>query len=200
MSTSRSRIPAFARWSALPIGMLLGAALVWQSSYAAFTATTTNPTNNWATGSVSLTDDDTGTAMFNATLLKEGSTSSRCVVVTYGGNVGAAVKLFGTSPATTNSLSSHINLTVEQGTGGSFSAGAGCAGFAVEAGASNTWSGTLASFGTTFTNSTNGFGTWAPTAATQTRVYKITYTVANTITNTQMASTASVGLTWEATA
>lgn len=199
MSAKSSRIPAAARWSALPIGLIVSAALVWQASYAAFTAQTTNPTNNWTTGSVTLSDDDTNTAMFNASLLKGGSTGEKCIVVTYGGNLTSSVKLFGTGFTQQNSVGNYIDITVEQGTGTATFAG-GCSTFTVDTGAANSYSGTLSNFASTYTNSATGFGTWAPTGSTQTRVYKITYAVNNAITNTQQASNAQLGFTWEATA
>lgn len=199
MSATRSRIPAFARWSAIPVGLVVSAALVWQGSYAAFTAQTTNPTNNWTTGSVIISDDDTATAMFNATLLKSGSTGEKCIVVTYGGSLTSSVKLFGTSFTQQNIVADYIDITVQQGTGTATFAGT-CSTFTQDAGATNSYTGTLANFATTHTNSANGFGTWAPTAATETRVYKITYTINNSITNTQQASNAQLGFTWEATA
>jgi len=199
MSATSSRLPAFARWSALPIGLIVSAALVWQSSYAAFTASTTNPTNNWATGTVSISDDDSETAMFNASTLKTGDSGEKCIVVTYGGSLGANVKLFGTGFAQTNSLGSYIDLTIQQGTGTGTFAG-GCGTFTQDTGTSNLYTGTLANFASTYTNSSTGFGTWAPTGATQTRVYKIVYTINASTPNSAQGSTSSIGLTWEATA
>src|SRR5665647_332083 len=56
------------------VAVAASAALVWQASYSAFSATTANPNNTWAAGSVVLSDDDSSdTAMFTATLLKPGS-------------------------------------------------------------------------------------------------------------------------------
>src|SRR3712207_7319239 len=42
----------------------------------------------------SLSDDDSGSAMFTATGLKPGSTGTKCIQVTYGGSLAAAVKLY----------------------------------------------------------------------------------------------------------
>ena len=196
MSATRSRIPAFARWSALPVGLIVSAALVWQASYAAFTAQTTNPTNNWTTGNVALTDDDSNTAMFNATALKGNSTGSRCITVTYNGSLTAAVKLFGTGFTQQNSVGTYIDIQVQEGSGGTNGA-TECTGFTQSA---SLYTGTLANFATAHTNSSNGLSSWAPTAAAQSRVFRITYTVNNSITNTQMNSNAQIGLTWEATA
>lgn len=55
--------------------------------------------------------------MFNATLLKPGSTNSKCILVTYGGAVASTVELFGTGKTATNALDTYVTLTVEQGTG-----------------------------------------------------------------------------------
>lgn len=43
---------------ASPLAILGAAALVWQSSYAAFSSTTRNSGNGWETGAVAVTDDD----------------------------------------------------------------------------------------------------------------------------------------------
>jgi len=193
MSETSGRFGTRAKWAAVPVGMIVSAALIWQASYSAFTATTSNPTNNWSTGTVVLSDDDIGVAMFNATLLKPGSTASKCIVVTYSGTLASTVKLYGTGLTTTNGLSSYVDVVVEQGTGGTF---ANCTGFVVDAGPVS-YSGTLNAFGTTYTNFANGFGTYAPSGAS-TKVYRITYTLSAAAPNTTMGSTASIGLTWEA--
>lgn len=195
MSAASSRLGAFVKWSAVPVGLLAVAALVWQASYSAFSATTTNPTNNWTTGSVVLADDDSNTAMFNATLLKPGSTGEKCIAVTYSGSLAATVKLYGTSPATTNAFNTYVDLLVTQGTGATFAGG--CASFVADAGPV-AFTGTLAAFGTTYTNFSNGFGTYAPAGGTSTKAYKISYTVNSATPNSAQGSTASIGLTWEA--
>ena len=194
MSAYKPRLRAAAKWSAVPVGLVIGAALVWQASFSAFSATTTNPTNNWATGTVVLADDDSNTAMFTATGLTPGSTGSKCIVVTSSGTLAATVKLYGTGKTATNSLDTYVDLTVQQGTGGSF---ASCTGFVQDAGAANLFTGTLAAFATAYTNFGNGFGTFAPAAGTVTKVYKIVYTINAATPNSAQSSNASMGLTWE---
>jgi hypothetical protein len=177
-------------------GVGASAAVVWHSSYSAFSATTVNPTNNWAAGSVSLTDDDSNTAMFNATNLKPTSTGTKCIAVTSTGSLASTVKLYGTTPATTNGLSSYINLTVTQGTGGGFSS---CSGFTPLGTGSSVYSGTLAAFGSANTNFATGLGTWAPTGTgSETRVFQFTYTLDPATPNTAQSGTAAIGFTWEA--
>lgn len=183
-------------WAAVPAALLLSGGLVATASYSAFSATTSNPTNNWTSGSVTLTDDDNDTAMFNATNLKPGSTGTKCIAVTSTGSLASAVKLYATTPATTKSLSTYLNLTVTQGTGGGF---ASCTGFTPLATGSSVYAGTLAAFGTSATSYATGLGTWAPTGtASETRVYQFTYTLDAAAPNSSQGGTASVGFTWEA--
>lgn len=172
------------------------AAVVWQASYSAFSASTGNPTSNWAAGSVALSDDDANTAMFTASNLKPGSTGNRCIAVTSTGSLPAAVKLYGTSAATTNALSSWITLSISQGTGGSFGS---CTGFTPLASGSSVYSGTLASFASSATGYGNGVGTWTPTGSgSDTRVFQIGYTFDPAAPNSTEGGTASIGFTWEA--
>jgi hypothetical protein len=183
--------------ASIPIAMVASGAMVWHASYSAFSATTSNPTSNWAAGSVALTDDDSNTAMFTlgtAGNLKPGSTGSKCIVVTSNGTLPSAVKLYGTSPATTNQLSTYLTITVDEGTGGSFSGG--CGAFTST---QQIYNGTLANFGATKTNYSSGVGSWQPTGtAGETKVYKFTYTLSSTTPDTSQGGTASIGFTWEA--
>src|SRR3954469_13342249 len=146
--------------ASVPVALLASGAMVWHASYSAFSSTTSNPANNWAAGTVALTDDDSNTAMFNASNLKPGSTGSKCIAVTSTGSLPSAVKLYGTSYATTNALAANITVTVDEGTGGTFAGG--CAGFVSS---SQVYNGLLSAFGTTKTNYATGVGTWAPTGS-----------------------------------
>ncbi len=187
-----SRNKRLAAAAAIPVAVIASGVMVWQSTYSAFSATTSNPTNNWASGTVALSDDDSNTAMFTATALKPGSTGTKCIAVTSTGSLPAAVKLYGTSYATTNGLASNLNITVDEGTGGTF---ASCAGFTST---SNIYTGTLASFGTTKTNFATGVGTWTPTGtASETKSYKLTYTLSASTPDTAQGGTAAMGFTWE---
>jgi hypothetical protein len=196
MARPSTRLSRIVKWSAIPVALAASGVLVAQSSYSAFSATTSNPTNNWAVGTVALSDDDTNTAMFNASGLKPGSTGNKCIAVTSSGSLASAVKLYGTSPATTNALSSSITLGVVQGTGGSFGS---CTGFPPLGTGSSVYSGSLAAFGSTATSYATGLGSWAPTgSAAETRVFQFTYTVDAAAPNTTQGGTAAIGFTWEA--
>ena len=185
---------------AIPVALAASGLVVAQSSYSAYSATTVNPTSNWATGTVALTDDDANVAAFTATNLKPGSTGSRCIVVSSTGSLPASVKLYGTGAATTKALASSINLNVTQGTGGSFGS---CTGFTALTTGSSVYSGTLADFGSSATNYTTGVGSWATAgvatgAAAETRTYQLTYSVRTETTNDTQGGTAALGFTWEA--
>lgn len=172
------------------------AAVVWQASYSAFSAPTANPSSNWATGTVALTDDDSNTAMFSASNLKPGSTGSKCIAVTSTGTLPSAVKLYGTAATTTNALSSWISLTITQGTGGSFGS---CTGFTPLASGSSVYSGTLAAFGSSATGYGTGLGSWTPTGSgSDTRVFQISYSFDPAAPNSTQGGTAALGFTWEA--
>jgi hypothetical protein len=184
------------KWGAIPTALLLGGLVVGQASYSAFSSTTVNPTSNWTAGTVALSDDDASTAMFTATGLKPGSTGTKCIAVTSSGSLASDVKLYGTSPATTNALSSYVKLTVVQGTGGSSGS---CTGFTPLSTGSSLFVGTLASFATASTNFATGLGTWSPTGtAPETRTFQFTYTIDSATPNTSQGGTAALGFTWEA--
>jgi hypothetical protein len=181
--------------AAAPLAVLASGALVWQSTYSAFSDTTQNPTSNWAAGSVSLSDDDSNTALFAASNLKPGQTGQKCIAVTSTGSLPAAVKLYGTSYAQTKSLGTNLTLTVEEGTGATFGS---CSGFTPIATGSQIYSGTVDGFGTSKTSYATGVGVWAPTGtASETRVYRVTYTLSSTTPDTAQGGTAQVGFTWE---
>jgi hypothetical protein len=174
-------------------GVLTSAAVVWHASYSAFSATTSNPTNNWAAGNLALTDDDSNTAMFTASNIKPTSTGTKCITVTSNGSLAATVKLYATNYSTTNALASSINLSITGGSGGGFSS---CTGYTA---ATTLYTGTLAGFAAASTNFGTGVGIWAPTGnPPETRTYQFIWTLDPNTPNSAQSGTAAVGFTWEA--
>jgi len=193
-----SRILSATKWGVVPVSIVVSGLLVWQASYAAFSSTTTNPTSNWTAGSVALTDDDSATALFTAATLKPGSTGTKCIVVTSAGNLASAVKLYGTTYSTTNAMGSYINLVIDQGTGGTFatSGPTSCTGFTSPV---NQFTGTLAAFASGNTNYATGVGAWSPTGSgSETKTFRIAYTIDAATPNSVQAGSAAMGFTWEA--
>jgi hypothetical protein len=102
VSTRRRAVRAIA-----PVaGLLAAGLLVWQGSYAAFSATSSNTANAWTTGTLNLTNNGgtaspgtyggSTTGVFAQTGIKIGDTGAKCITV----NSNAAV-----NPADTNTLS-----------------------------------------------------------------------------------------------
>ena len=90
-------------------------------STAAFTATTRNAGNSWATGQVALTDDDAGRAGFTVENLVPGATGEKCIEVTSNSTVAGEVRAYTQNlSGSAAGLQDHIDLRVERGTGGSF--------------------------------------------------------------------------------
>jgi hypothetical protein len=187
--------------TAAVIGVSGSAALVTTASEAAFSGVTTNPSNAWGAGRVTLGDDDggnsptTGTAMFdNVTGIRPSATTSaattKCIVVSYGGNIAAGpVKLYGA--AVSGTLGPSLLMTVEVGTGGSYSS---CTGFS---GATLVTDVALSTFGATYTDYTNGLSSgWSP-AVGESRTFRISYRLSTAASDAMQAATCAMPFTWE---
>ncbi|MFV0315431.1 MAG: hypothetical protein ACK5O2_00520 [Microthrixaceae bacterium] len=180
---------------ALPFvaGIALSSALIVQATTAAFTGATSNSSNAWSSANVTLVDDDSGTAMFNATDMVPGDTETACIKVTYnGGDVALdPVQLY--SSVTDTGLAAHLDLTIEEGTGGAFS---GCTGFTPNAGPA-LYTGTLANLGTSNGTYATGLDAFTPTTVSNNRTYRISATLGTDTPNSAQGSGAGAGFTWE---
>jgi len=196
MSAVSPRTARLAALIGVPVALVASGAIVSTASYSAFSATTQNPTSNWTAGSVALTDDDGGSALFSATNLKPGSTGEKCITVTSTGSLPSTVKLYGTSASSTNELAANLTLKVEQGAGGGFGS---CTGFVPAATGGQLYNAPLSGFASTYSNYATGAGAWVTTgAASEARTFRVTYTLSPDAPNTVQKGTASLGLTWEA--
>lgn len=187
---------------AVVLGLVGSGILVWHASYAAFTSTTSNGTNSWTSGSVTLSDDDSASLLFNATGLKPGSTDTKCITVSYGGNLPTSgVKLYiktGDLADSTPSLASYINMTVSEGTDTNPTTFGDCTGFVADGvGQPIVNNVALATIATSNTNYATGAGVWAP-SATASKVYQFTYTLSASTPDTVQGKTATASFTWEA--
>jgi hypothetical protein len=176
--------------SAVVVGMVSSGCLVWQASQAAFSDTTENPANTWDAGTVIIGDDDSGTAMFTATGLKPGSTGTKCLAVTYTGTLTANVKLYAT--AATGTLMPYLDLTVAEGTAGTF---AGCGAFAV---AATPFTGTLTDFKDDHADFGTGVGNFNGATNPTTKVYRFTWTLNAATPDSVQGGTAAATFVWEA--
>jgi hypothetical protein len=149
--------------------------MVWQSSYAAFTATTKNAGNNWSTGQVVLTNDSAGTARFVVSNMLPGQTQTKCITVTANATVPGLVKGYAINPVTsTAGLENYIDVTVVDGSGGSF---ASCTGFTPSTGGGVVVNDLPLSTIYLANSYATGFGGWAIAGTgNETRTYEITWT------------------------
>jgi len=174
--------------SLLVVGAAGGAASF--GVFSAFSATTTNPGNSFAAGSVSLSDNDADTALYNVSGRKPGDTVTRCVRVTYSGTLPATVKLY--RGALSGSLGSYLDLGIAKGTGsqadcGDFQAGTSVHGSTLAA-VPSTWDTGLA-----LTDQT-GSAVWDQNDAV---TYRFTITLRDD-NDANGKSTGAHAFTWEA--
>jgi hypothetical protein len=167
-------------------------------TYSAFSSTTTNSGNNISSGTVVLGDNDSNSAMYNVTNQKPGDTFQQCIKVDYTGSLSSTVKLY--TASTIGTLGQYIDLQIRTGSGSP--AFPGCTGFTPDA--ADLYSGTLANFGSTYTNWSNGLLDAGPGANTSwvngnSVVYRFTLTLQSSAPDTaQGLSVGSHAFTWEA--
>jgi hypothetical protein len=163
--------------------------LVVTKTRAAFDATTQNGSNAFSAGTVTLTDDDSGTAMFNATTMKPLDTVVHCITVTYSGTITpAAIRMHATVGGT--GADAYLNLTVEDGSGGSFGS---CTGFSAS---STLYNGTLNGFVAAHSNWATGLAVWNPSTTPSSHTLRFTATLQDN--NAAQGLTATAVFTWEA--
>ncbi len=125
----------------LGAGMGAGTVAAWSDD-------TDNGANRIKAGTVVLTNDAGGTAVYSVNAATPGTTMTRCVVVSYDGTLPARVKLFG---SVSGGLAQHLTLEVVRGTKAP-AANGDCTGFTADTanhaglGAGVVWRGTLDTF------------------------------------------------------
>jgi hypothetical protein len=152
-------------WPAMAVRLAMVAAavalvgfMVLPGSRAAFSGTTSNAGNAFEAGAVTIEDNDGSSAMFvlGDGPLAPGSTVSKCIRVTYTGNLSADVALYkGAAALGGTGLESYLDLTIEEGTDDGSSVFPNCAGFTPSAGG-EWFNGTLATFASTHTDFATG--------------------------------------------
>ncbi|WP_432545861.1 hypothetical protein [Kineococcus sp. SYSU DK004] len=180
---------------------MLSGALVWQSSYAAFTQETRNDGNTFQGGQVTLGNNRTATTdvMFDSTdaPMTPNNPRKRCITVTYSGNVGATVKLFGT--AGTSDLAPHLNLQVEAVTAHNLADGSACDGATPDTGVGTAgvlYNGTLDGFTTSHNSYANGVDGWTVTGTgSVSRTYRFTATLQDV--NAAQGKSATASFSWQ---
>jgi len=169
MRAPSTRTRRIALWSTGPAAVLLAGLMVWQASNAAFSSETYNAGNNWNSGSVTLTNDGTGSAMFTLQNLVPMQTDSHCIVVTGTSSVVGTLRTYFTNNVP-DGLENNLTMKVEQGTGGSYGS---CTGFNPAA----TFDALpLATMFTSHSTFADGILQWDKATGTQSKTYKFTWT------------------------
>jgi len=167
------------------------------ATFAAFARTTQNDGDTYSAGTVTLSDDDAGSVMWDVTdQLPTSPGIVRCIRVTYTGSLAAGVRLYTTTAS--SALDPYLNITVEKGSMPVGTVFPNCAGFTPEATISP--AGTVQAFKAARTGWANGLAA-APGAQTSwttgnSLVYRFTMQMQDTFA--AQGLTALVGLTWEA--
>ncbi|WP_433304670.1 hypothetical protein ACQP2F_15790 [Actinoplanes sp. CA-030573] len=181
------------------VASVVVSSLTIQTSGATFSGFAANAGNTINAGSVGLSNDDAAnTALTWSSALPE-TLFTRCVTVTYDGNLvlSQPVRLFASSSA--GSLPSYVKFRVEEGSGAQDSA---CTGFTpsavlFDASTPSPSNGTLAAFVASKSSYSTGLGSWVPTATGQQRSYRFTLELLPD--ESAQGSTLSIGLTWQST-
>lgn len=184
----RTLVLGVVRLTAVAASLLMVTVLIVTTSQAAFSDTTDNTTNTFSTGTVVITDDDAGSALFTASAMTAGTPVVDCIALTYSGTLTPAdIRMYGTS---SGALAPYLDTTIEVGTGGSFG---DCTGFTPT---STIYTGTLTNFSTTHTNWATGLATFTAATNPTSRTLRLTVDVQNDPSAQGQSATAD--FTWEA--
>ncbi|WP_394553352.1 TasA family protein [Agromyces sp. MMS24-JH15] len=166
---------------ATPVALLLAALLVYNASFAAFSAKSETAVNSFSTGTVRLWNDHVDHAVFDVSDLSPGDHAWAMVRVEYAGSLASTVKLYAQVDGDAEQdLAPYVELSFR------------------ETGSGATWKGTLDQFA-----KLTDYGTgvvpfeMAPTAdgATRDAFFVIDYKV---LENAPQDASASVSFVWEA--
>ena len=166
--------------------------------FAAFSQTTVNSGNSFAAGTVTIGDNDAGSALYNVSNRKPGDSVTSCIRVTYSGTLTSDVHLYTADPI--GAIGPYVNLTIDAGTQPA-AVFPSCTGFTADAGGP-LFNGTLAGFSAAHNSYANGVVDYPGTVATSWSpsdvvVYRFTVSLQDNNSAAGLAS-GSHAFTWEA--
>jgi predicted ribosomally synthesized peptide with SipW-like signal peptide len=168
---------------------LFGAVGAW-GTYSAFTDTTDATGSTFSSGTVHITDDDAGSALFALTGMVPGTQSIKCINVTNAGDVPFSNVAL--SAATSGALAGALQVTIDKGTGATGGASSSCAGFAATA------TGVVSGLLNALPTSAAPFDDSSAWAVGATRSYRVTVKLDPLAASTYQGKTANLDLTWTA--
>src|SRR5580765_6271761 len=186
-------------------GLLAAGLLVWQGSTAAFTASTNNTADSWATGKLKLQNNgggssyaDTTASLFAETGIKPGVSGVKCITVESTGTLAGTLKMYRGAITGTNSANLAAALTFQvdaAAISSSTNIAANCTGWTGGTGGA-AYNGTLSGFATAYTGASVSS---ALAGGTERVAYRIGWSLPASVTdNTLQNSSAVADLTWEA--
>jgi hypothetical protein len=198
MTTGPPLPPAPSPWR---IAATLGLASL-SDTFSSFNAVTSNPASTVSAGTVTIADNDAGSALLALSNAKPGDTVTGCIVVTYNGTLPATVVLYGATGGT--GLDAYLDLKVTRGTISGTPAAGSCTNFTADAtnyiaqGAGVVYSGTLQGWPDTSATGlpdpkTGSAATWTNGEA---HAYRLQVTVQSATAG--QGKTATQSFSWEA--
>lgn len=182
---------------AILTGVVLSGALVLTASRAAFSANTSNSANQFTAGTVTLTDDDSDSAMFTVTNIAPNDPAEvRCIEVTYGGTITdpGEVRLYSGGLTDSGSLADELDITIEIGTGATTGL-TDCSSFSASSAIFTT--DTLSTFNSIHTAYATGITAWDPSSSPETRTFRFTVDLPSDAADVQGDSVTDLVFTWE---
>jgi hypothetical protein len=167
--------------------------------FSAFSSQTDNPGNVVTAGSVTLADNDAGSALYSLTAAKPGDSQQSCIRVTYSGSLNANVRIY--TPSTIGELGPNVTLKIEPGTQTTPSFPS-CTGFTPDSGGA-LFEGTLSAFATEHNNYATGVvdfpGATTKWVTNDAVIYRVTATLsASAPDSAQGKTTGTHIIRWEA--
>ncbi|GAB3256812.1 hypothetical protein [Kineosporia babensis] len=178
--------------AAITTGLVASGMMVWHTSYAAFSASSTVGGNTFEAAQVDVNANMVGVSNFSATNMAPGHPETECVVVTYTGGVDSTVTLSVKYPSGNNDLGQYLNFKIEE-----VDTAGGCAG------ASQTGANEILPGATTLdekVSQSTGDGTtisWNAASNNSTKRYRFTADVAANA-NAAQGKTAGAEFVWTA--
>ena len=168
---------------------LFAAVGAW-GTYSAFTDTTDASGSTFSSGTVHITDDDAGSAMFTLSGLVPGASATKCINVTNSGDVPFSNVAL--SAASSGALAGALQVTIDKGSGATGGASSSCTSFSVSTAA--LVSGLLNALPSAASPADDS-SSWAVGA---TRSYRVTVKLDAQAASSFQGKTASLDLTWTA--
>ncbi|HEX8345560.1 MAG TPA: hypothetical protein VF657_12635 [Actinoplanes sp.] len=220
MQPTRHPLARFSTIAGLVVAIVTTGSLVWKASYAAFSATTTNPGNSWSTGSVTITDDRSGAAVFSvATVEPDGASStlnppgtgaftassaaaggSACIKVTYTGTTPADIRMYGTLTNTggDGGLGQFLLFDVDTGTDSAGGSDPSCATYTSSTYRYGSASNTNVYLNGIPTGYVGGLAGWTGATQNTSRWYRLSWLMPATVSAASQGEQVQATFVWEA--